>query len=152
MPSINIPALAHVAPTAMAGWQWLPFTDATYLRSLQAAIAIINTQIKGVASCDAAFRALPGGRTTAQVWADPAVWISYDPDNSALRFAATQGNEITLSQYTCKMGSWTIVATLIHELAHVNGASSITHDAENTLQHCIMRKHHNPAILGQGRC
>jgi hypothetical protein len=43
------------------------------------------------------------------------------------------------------------VATLIHELAHVNGANGITHDAEATLQKCLMGQHHDPTILGQLR-
>ena len=41
-----------------------------------------------------------------------------------------------------------MVATLIHELAHVNGAGG-GHDAEGTLQKCLMRAHHHPHIMGQ---
>jgi hypothetical protein len=79
------------------------------------------------------------------------VWISYDPGSASGRFGATLGNEVTLSQYAFRMGSWTLVATLIHELAHVNGADGVSHDAEATLQKCLMGAHHDPAILGQIR-
>jgi hypothetical protein len=65
------------------------------------------------------------------------------------RFGATLGKEVTLSQYTCRMGPWTLVATMIHELAHVNGANGLTHDAEATLQKCLMGQHHDPTIMGQ---
>jgi hypothetical protein len=148
MPRVNTPASAHAGPAAAAGWQWQAFANASYLAAVNSAIATINTRIRGIATCDAAFRALPGGKTFSQVWADPTVWISYDPTPTAQRYGATLGKEVTLSQYTCKMGSWTIVATLIHELAHVNGADGISNDAESTLQHCLMKDHYNPAIIG----
>lgn len=86
-----------------------------------------------------------------QVWTDPTVWLSYDPGSAAGRFGATLGKEVTLSHYACRIGSWTLVATLIHELAHVNGANGVTHDAEATLQKCLMGQHHDPTIMGQIR-
>jgi hypothetical protein len=61
------------------------------------------------------------------------------------------GNDVAITQYTCRMGVWTIVATLIHELAHVNGADAIGHSAEQTLTTCLMRAHHDPAINGMLR-
>ena len=112
---------------------------------------IITSKIQGNPPCNAAFRALPGGRSFTQVWADPDVWISYDPGAVGGRFGATLGKEIALSRYTCRMGQWTLVATLIHELAHVNGANGVTHDAEAALQKCLMGQHHDPTILGQIR-
>ena len=42
-----------------------------------------------------------------------------------------------------------LVATLIHELAHVNGASGVDHAAEQTLTSCLMQAHHDPNIIGQ---
>lgn len=151
MPKLNLPGSGHAGPAAVAGWQWLPISAASYQNRLQHAVNIISSRVKAYGPCNAAFKALPGGRTFAQVWADPAVWISYDPGGAAGRFGATLGNEVTLSQYTFRMGQWTLVATLIHELAHVNGADGVSHDAEATLQKCLMGAHHDPSILGQIR-
>jgi hypothetical protein len=47
------------------------------------------------------------------------------------------------------MGVWTIIATMIHELAHVNGADGVGHGAEQTLTSCLMQAHHNPLLNGQ---
>ena len=149
MPQINSPTSGHTGPAAVAGFQWLPYGNTTYLARLQHAVAVINTRVNGDRPCDAAFRALPGGRSFAQVWADPSVWISYDPGSASGRYGATLGNEVTISQYCCRMGMWTIVATLIHELAHVNGAAGTNHAAEQTLQACLMKAHHDPTIIGQ---
>jgi hypothetical protein len=112
-------------------------------------MSIIDTRIRPHAACNAAFSALPGGRTFAQVWADPTVWISYDPGSDQGRYGATLGKEIAISQFTCRMGIWVMVATLLHELAHVNGASGATHDAEGTQGKCLMRAHEDPLIIGQ---
>jgi hypothetical protein len=149
MPTINIPTSGHAGPAAIAGWQWLPFTDHSLLVSLQHAVHIISSRINGNGACNAAFSALPGGRTFSQVWADATVWISYDPGNVVGRFGATLGKDITLSRYACRMGAWTMAATLVHELAHVNGASGATHDAEGTLGKCLLKAHEDPAIIGQ---
>jgi hypothetical protein len=152
MPQLNVPKSGHVAPAAVAGWQWLPFSDALYRRRIQEAMQIINTRIIGHARCNAAFSALPGGLTFAQVWADPTIWISYDPVNTAGRFGATLNRrEVTVSQYCCRMGRWTLVATLIHEFAHVNGADGISADAERVLQSCMMGAHYDATIIGQLR-
>jgi hypothetical protein len=149
MPKINKPRSGHTGPSPVAGWEWLPFADATYLKRVERAVQIIDLRIKGHKPCDSAFKALPGGRSFADIWSDSSIWISYDSGGAAGRFGATLGKEITVSQYSCRMGHWTLVATLIHELAHVNGADGVSHDAEATLQSCMMSAHHNPAIIGQ---
>ncbi len=151
MPKLNLPGSGHAGPAAIAGWQWLPIASATFQTHIQTAVNVINSRIKGYGPCAAAFKALPGGRTFARVWADPAIWISYDPGATTGRFGATLGNEVTLSQYPFRMGHWTLVATIIHELAHVNGADGVTHAAEATLPKCLMGAHHDPTIVGQIR-
>jgi hypothetical protein len=42
MPNINIPGSGHVAP-ASAAYQYLPYTNVTYLQTLREAISIIDT-------------------------------------------------------------------------------------------------------------
>jgi hypothetical protein len=112
MPRLNIPGSRHVAPAAVAGWQWLPISAASYKSRIQHALNIITNRVQAYGPCNAAFRALSGGRTFAQVWADPTVWISYDPGAAAGRFGATLGHEVTLSQYACRMGQWRRMSTV----------------------------------------
>lgn len=149
MPRINLPGAGHVSPPPTAGYQWRPFTDDTYVAAVQRAFGIIDARIKGHEPCNAAFRALPGGRSFADLWNDPTVWVSFDPDGRATKFGGTLGNEVTLSQHACRMGYWTLVATLVHELAHVGGVHGANHAAEATLKACLMRAHYNPFIIGR---
>lgn len=149
MPQINSPTTPHRGPSAVGGWQWLPFSDASFLSHVRQALDIITTRISTQRDCDDAFRRLPHGRGFPDVWFDPTIWISFDPTLVGGRFGATLANEITLSQYACRMGAWTIVATLIHELAHVNGAGGSTNAAESVLNHCRMKEHFHPEIIGQ---
>jgi hypothetical protein len=152
MPSINTTGSGHAAPAAIAGWQWLPYSNVGWLSTLRKAIHIIDTRIKGNQPCNAAFSALPSGRTFAHVWADPTIWISFDPDRTG-RYGATNrvgGKEITITEYALAMGVWTVAATLIHELAHTNGApSGNSHAAEATLGKCLLRNLEINTILGK---
>lgn len=149
MASINTPGSGHAAPAPTAGWQWQPYADAGFLAALRAAVQIIDNRIKNHQPCNSAFRALPGGRTFAQVWNDNSIWISCDPSRVAQRYGATLGNEVTVTAYSLAMGRWTVAATLIHELAHVNGAGGGSRDAENTLLRCLLHGLHDPNIIGQ---
>jgi hypothetical protein len=154
MPSINTASSGHTGPAANSGWQWLTYTNTIYLATLQRAIKIIDTRIKGNQPCDKAFKALPGGKSFAQIWADASVWISYDPDNSGHKYGATLRSikEVTISQFSLKMGHWTVAATLVHELAHVNGApGGASHAAEGTLKHCLLPGLEDPTIMGMIR-
>ena len=63
MVSINIPSASHTGPAANSGWQWLPYTDADYLATLHRAMHVIDSKIKGYQPCNAAFQALPRGRS-----------------------------------------------------------------------------------------
>jgi hypothetical protein len=152
MPRINTPSSGHVGPvgTPVA---FLPYTNAEnrYLTVLRAAMDIIGSRIKGHASCNAAFQALPGGRSFADVWNDNAIWINYDPDSTPGYYGAAvmNGNDITISKYAFLMGHWTVVSTLIHEFAHINGAGGHDSSAEDTLKKCLLKDLHNPHIIGR---
>lgn len=152
MPSINTPGSGHKGPAASAGWQWLPYTNAGWLAALRSAIHIIDTRIKGNKPCNVAFKALPSGKTFAQVWSDPTIWISHDPDQSGSKYGVTDrvgGREISITEYALRMGAWTTAATLIHELAHANGApGGASHAAEATLSKCLLNALENKNILG----
>ncbi len=148
MPSINIPGSGHAGPPTNSGWQWLPYTDDAMLSTLRRAIHVIDSRIKDYKPCNAAFKALPRGRSFAQVWNDPTIWISYDPNQGGLNYGATLGQDVTITRYALHMGLWTTAATLVHELAHTNGADGISHDAEGTLRSCLLQGLENPQIVG----
>jgi hypothetical protein len=149
MPKINTTKSGHAGPAATSGWQWLPYSNETHLNTLKRAITIINNKIKGDKPCNQAFRALPGRRTFAQVWTDPSVWLSFDPRRTNQLYGATLGKEITITEYSLAMGRWTVAATLVHELAHVNGASGTDTKAEDTLKKCLLKGLHDPNIIGK---
>jgi hypothetical protein len=149
MAQINTPASGHAGPAPLpGGHQYLTYTDAGFLNTLRRAIHIIETRINGHRPCDRAFQALPGGRSFAQVWTDNAVWINFDPIRRQGDFGARRGNDITITAFSLAMGRWTTAATLVHELAHVNGAPGDTHAAEGTLRHCLLGGLEDPTIIG----
>lgn len=150
MPRINTAGSGHAGPVPIpGGHQYLPYTDPTFLATLQRAISIISTRINGNARCEVAFQALPGRRTFMQIWMDNSIWINFDPSRMGGDFGAARGKEITITAYALAMGHWTVAATLIHELAHVNGAPGITHQAEATLRSCLLPGLEDPTIIGK---
>lgn len=69
------------------------------------------------------FRGLPAGRTLTQLLADNTIWINYHATMDDYgETNAVGGKEIAISNSACRIGRWTVLATLIHELAHSNGA------------------------------
>jgi hypothetical protein len=106
MPQLNLPGSGHVAPAAVAGWQWLPIPEANYKNRIQHAMHIITGRIQACSPCNAAFRALPGGRTFAQVWADPAVWIKLRSGErrGPVRSNASQGDY----SVTVRVQDWSV--------------------------------------------
>jgi hypothetical protein len=46
------------------------------------------------------------------------------------------GSELVISELACRIGRWSLLATLIHELAHINGASGRGFAAEDALIAC----------------
>lgn len=149
MPRINVSGSGHKTPPPTSGFRWLPFTDTSYVAAVQKAFVVIDARIRGYEPCNAAFMALPSGRSFADLWNDPNIWVSFDPDGRATTFGGTLGNDITVSEYACRMGHWTLVATLVHELAHVGGVHEKTNRAEATLKTCLMHAHYNPFIIGR---
>lgn len=128
MPHIHKTASKYTAPTPLQGWQWLPFTDKIMLNVITRAVSLIDKRIKGTKPCEASFKALPGGKSFSDIWNQANVWVSL-----------------------LAMGEWMAAATLIHELAHVNGAPGNDTQAEDTLLKCMLKDHHNPNIIGQIR-
>ena len=149
MPKLNTPTIRHLAPSPSAGWQWLPFTDPIYRICAMHAFQIIGDRLKGRRRCNAAFEILPGGRSFADAWADPAFWISYDPGNLAGRFGASVGHEVTISQFACRTGVRSVAATVIHELLRAECADRVSPDTEQTLLCCLLQRHYDPVLAGR---
>jgi hypothetical protein len=151
MPKINVQGSGHAGPAPLpGGHQYLEYPSAHphYLHALKHAIRIIDSRIKSYQPCNDAFKTLPGGLTLLQVWNDPNVWINFDPSLQNGDYGATRGKEVTITAFSLRAGYWTVAATLVHELAHVNGASGTTHDAEGTLRSCLLKNLENPSIIG----
>lgn len=75
-----------------------------------------------IATADPYFRTLPNGKSLTELLADNTIWINYHPtmvDFGETNFAG--GKEIAISNTSFRIGRWTVLATLVHELAHVNG-------------------------------
>ena len=126
-----------------------------YWHTMSRALDIINTRIRGHYQCDAIFSALPGGKDFKAWFDDPNVWINYDSSNAQGDWGWTMPGaypkDIVVSRFSLRMGRWSTAATIIHELAHLNGADGHSHAAENTLQHCGLKSPqgpYNPSIRG----
>ncbi len=147
MIKIHIPGDGHVTPT-FAGFAWDPYSDATMKKTIEDAIHILKNNVKGMKPCNDCFQKLPGGRTFDDILNDSSVFISYDPNNSGHLYGATLGNDVAITRFALRMGRWTAAATLVHELAHVNGAPGNDHQAEGTLLCCGFSNIHDATIIG----
>lgn len=148
MPSIHTGLLSDGALSRGIGRiPCLPFKNKNLLSVITRAVNIIDTRIKGYAPCEAAFKALPNGKTFSEIWNQKDVWISYFPDSSGNHYGYMYMKNITISTYVLSMGHWMTASTIIHELAHVNGVRGENLDAENTLLSCLLHKHHDPRAI-----
>ena len=150
MPTINTPGSAHVAPAPNSGFRWLAYEDDNKLKkALQDAFFIIQNNIRGLRPCNKCFKALPGGKSFDDIWDDATVFVSFDPQGKGGTFGATLGKDVTITAFSLRMGRWTTAATLVHELAHVNGAPGTDRQAESTLACCGLSALRDPNIIGE---
>src|SRR5262249_36650526 len=157
MPNINRPVRKHETNfRTRDGDQWLPFTDDGQIQMMIDAFMEINRKViwdKGILkSCNCAFARLPGRKEFAAVWRDPDVWVSFNPNPDDGLFGITYKKDVAIASRVFKMPDpvrW-IAATLVHELAHVNGAPGgmESKSAEATLPPCGFDDKFNPAAVG----
>ena len=93
-------------------------------------------------AADVYFSALPGGKSLRTLLRDNSIWVNY---HATMPFFgetnAVGGKEIAISSMAFRMGRWTVLATMIHELAHVDGAPGGTdQSAERALVACGLGK------------
>jgi hypothetical protein len=146
MAKIHTSGDGHATPTGRH--QWLPYSDEKKKKVVQDALFILEHNIKGFRPCNDCFKKLPGGKTFDDVLNDSDVFISFDPRKTNGDYGATIGKDVTITDFSIRMGRWTVAATLVHELAHVNGAPGDTHAAEGTLHCCGLKALENPDIVG----
>jgi hypothetical protein len=160
MPNINRESSKHKTGfRTKDGHTWEPFKDEKQIALVVAAFAEVNRRIlenKGVLkTCNAAFGKLPNGRDFAALWKDPGIWVSFDPNPEEGVFGITYEKDIAITAYVFTLREpirW-IAGTLVHELAHVNGAPGGTDSkqAESTLPPCGFEDTYNPATVGAVR-
>lgn len=130
-----------------------PYDGGAPRATLRKAMAIIQKSCRVSSGCNSYFSHLPGRRSFREVWDDPGVWIHWDPRPDPGFYGATSHTfavaDVTISNYALNRGVWVTVATLVHELAHVNGAPGGTsRAAENALPPCGLRGLVDPAAVG----
>jgi hypothetical protein len=91
----------------------------------------------GTPSANAYFRTLPGNRSLTLLLGDRSIWINYSATMPHFGEAIVGGKELCISAAAFRISKWTVLATLIHELAHINGApGGASRQAEAALIHC----------------
>ena len=99
------------------------------------------------ANCHAAFARLPRGRSLRSVWEDPAVRIGYVTSIHARGLTSNATGIIALTLAGLALSPRNIAATLLHELAHVNGADDApSSTAEQMLRYCGFNDLFTPGI------
>ena len=145
---INTGASGHGNLTILDFHFWAYNNDKA-LKTLEQAVFILKNNIKGMKPCNERFKKLSGGRTSDDILKDDTVWISYEARTTTGWYGATNtvgGNEITISQAAFNKGRWWVAGTLVHEMAHVNGAPANTVDADDTLLYCGVKNAYEGVI------
>ncbi len=145
---INIKGSGHGNMTSPAGNRYWEYEDKP-LKILKDALFILQSNVKGMKPCNKCFMALPNGKTFDDILKDDTVWINYESRTSRGWYGVTRGvggTEISISQSAFNKGKWWVAGTLVHEMAHVNGASGSTGDADNTLLCCGLKNAYEGAI------
>lgn len=95
----------------------------------------------GMPSADTYFKTLPAGRTLSNILADSSIWVNYHATSPYFGEAEIGGKELMIGIRSFRVGRWTVLATLIHELAHIGGApTGVSRLAEEALLHCGLGK------------
>lgn len=124
------------------------------------ALRFIIDRVKVHKPCNDCFARLPGRRSFAQIWDDPDVWIHYNGRSTSYGFSRPASKEIAvcfksfMSSVAApgKPNSMQVAATIVHELAHLNGAEGDPrkrdNSAENSLRFCLLTQMFKPDVFG----
>jgi len=125
--------------SSQAGYLAVPSGDKRYMCNWARIKA--RTIARTIPSANVYFKTLPGGRTLTELLADSTIWINYQSTMTFYGQAVLSGTELAIGNSAFRKGRWTVVATLIHELCHINGVPGGTdRRAEESLLHCGLGK------------
>jgi hypothetical protein len=116
---------------------------------LHHALVILRSRVRTDTTCNTSFQRLPLRRSFQTLFDDSRNWINYDPVNGGELWGwvepVVHPNDIVLTQYALRTGVWATAATIVHELAHLNGAPGGTsHAAELRVKECHMQSPNGP--------
>jgi hypothetical protein len=135
--SIQINIGDHVSPFAPF-FAPVPFKHQFATKWARNRAKLIAANVK---TADKYFKSLPGKRTLTQLLADRRIWINYAPELYARGMRQEGSNEIGIGELAYLRGKMIVLATLIHELAHIAGApGGDSRAAEDALIHCGLGK------------
>jgi hypothetical protein len=132
-------------------------------KTLKKAMDYIKIHTVGAHGCDGYFGKLPEGNSFTKLWNDPAFVIHWDPRNNPTYqdanhevhaypfFGITSGQKkkhITISNLCLDKGYLWVAATIVHEMAHVNGAPVWDTSAEEALPPCGYKKYYTEGLKG----
>lgn len=133
MAGIQINIGDHVS--SEAGYVAIPIRHQDTMRWARTKAKWIASNIN---SANTYFKTLPNGRSLGDLLADSSIWVNYHA--TMPYFGETNmvgGKEIAISEKSFRIGRWTVLATLIHELAHTDGApGGADQRAERALVEC----------------
>jgi len=97
---------------------------------------------KNKPAADVYYRTLSGGKSLTNLLADGSIWVNYHATKNDYGYqSVAHPKEIAISNLAYRIGRWTVLATLVHELAHVNGApGGASKDAERAVLACGLGK------------
>jgi len=119
---------------------------------LQEAIDFIDDKVKIHSPCNEKFRRLPGRKSFRELWEHPDLTIHYNGFTPNYGFARPQSMAIALGNASFLLGASSVGASIVHEIAHLNGAEGDPrkHDdsAEQTLKSCLFVQQFKPDTFG----
>jgi len=171
MPKVNYGVEPHPDPQADNGFfsdrgrVWEPFPKLSLpddndeqkeawriAETLGRAIQYIDSRVKKHDPCNSYFRKPPKGRSFAEIWDDPDVWLNFAPKLPDWGFTRDP-KDVLISKEAFKQGHLFVAATIVHELAHVGGAPGTganppSNAAEVALKYCLLTQQFDPNIFG----
>ena len=122
-------------------------------------VRYIENKIINHPPCNHCFQTLRHGKTLKEIWNSGKVMLNFIENAEDGLLGLTRGNitspngaDIGISAEGLKRGKMYVIATIIHELAHVGGAPGNTtpanNEAESVLKCCLLSPYFDPNIFG----
>jgi hypothetical protein len=143
MVSIHTTLAVHAGPPGSGS------VPAEYLETVKRGLAILARDMRLDARCNASFSRLHARRSFKTLFDDARIWINYDPVNNGADWGWTSPrlfpHDLVITRFALRMGRWSTAATIVHELAHLNGAPGHrSKAAELRVMQCHMQSKSGP--------